>query len=321
MPRKRHKPGDRREAATGVRAVSRGQRVAHAVGAICVTGHLLWTLRESKAPRNHASSPSAQNPIAKRVSMTSEPWARMRRRLTIRRRRSEGNLILKGSTEFVFGVWTRKRTRRPSNRSWLGIFRSSLARPCVRYGQLGCAVRKQGRPDCRQGTDLLGPHFWSAFWRRHLHLLFRIRRTLLSAMAAVAFCGYPGWTHLYGSGIGAADPDKANGLAKLAAIPVTIAQAVKADFSVYLNGLGAVEPYHTVLVRSRVDGEVIKIDFKQGQMVKEGDVLVEIDPRPYQAELDQAIAKKAQDEASLKNAELDLARYASLAKEDSVSRQ
>jgi len=140
-------------------------------------------------------------------------------------------------------------------------------------------------------------------------------------MAAVAFCGYLGWTHFYGSGIGRADPHEVNGLAKLAAIPVTIAQAVKADFPVYLNGLGAVEPYQTVLVRSRVDGEVIKIDFKQGQMVKEGDVLVEIDPRPYQAALDQAVAKKAQDEASLKNAQLDLARYANLAKEDSVSRQ
>jgi Biotin-lipoyl like len=72
-------------------------------------------------------------------------------------------------------------------------------------------------------------------------------------------------------------------LPKIAAIPVTIAQAEKADFPVYLNGLGAVEPYQTVLVRSRVDGEVIKIDFKQGQMVKKGDVLVEIDPRPDQA--------------------------------------
>jgi membrane fusion protein, multidrug efflux system len=82
-----------------------------------------------------------------------------------------------------------------------------------------------------------------------------------------------------------------------------------------------VEPYQTVLVRSRVDGEVIKIDFKRGQMVKKGDVLVEIDPRPYQAALDQAVAKKAQDEASLKHTQVDLARYASLAKEDSVSRQ
>ena len=150
---------------------------------------------------------------------------------------------------------------------------------------------------------------------------FRSRWTLVSALGAVAFCGYFGWAHFYSNDLGRAAPDKANGLATTAAIPVTIAQAKKADFPVYLNGLGVVEPYQTVLVRSRVDGEVIKIDFKQGQMVKEGDVLVEIDPRPYQAALDEAVAKKAQDEASLKNAQLDLTRYASLAKEDSVSRQ
>ena len=150
---------------------------------------------------------------------------------------------------------------------------------------------------------------------------FRSRWTLVSPLGAVAFCGYLGWNHFYSSGIGRPDPDKAHGLPTIAAIPVTIGQAEKADFPVYLNGLGAVEPYQTVLVRSRVDGEVIKVDFKQGQMVKEGDVLVEIDPRPYQAALDEAVAKKAQDEASLKNAQLDLTRYASLAKEDSVSRQ
>ena len=80
------------------------------------------------------------------------------------------------------------------------------------------------------------------------------------------------------------------------------------------------EPYQTVLIRSRVDGAVTKIAFKQGQMVKEGDVLAQIDPRPYQAALDQAVAKKAQDEATLKNAQLNLQRYADLAKEDSVSR-
>ena len=150
---------------------------------------------------------------------------------------------------------------------------------------------------------------------------FRSRWTLVSALGAVAFCGYLGWNHFYSSGIGRPDPDKAHDLPTIAAIPVTIGQAEKADFPVYLNGLGAVEPYQTVLVRSRVDGEVIKIDFKQGQMVKEGDVLVEIDPRPYQAALDEAVARKAKDEASLKNAQLDLTRYASLAKEDSVSRQ
>ena len=146
--------------------------------------------------------------------------------------------------------------------------------------------------------------------------LFHSRWTLVVAVAALSLCGYFGWRHFFGAETGTAGLGEANGLQKPTPIPVTIAQAKKADFPVYLNGLGVVEPYQTVLVRSRVDGEVIKIDFKQGQMVKEGDVLVEIDPRPYQAALDQAVAKKAQDEANLKNAQLDLVRYAGLAKEE-----
>jgi multidrug efflux system membrane fusion protein len=151
--------------------------------------------------------------------------------------------------------------------------------------------------------------------------LLRSRWTLAAAVAAIALCAYFGWRHFYGAETGTAGPDKVNSLQAPASIPVTVAEVKKADFPVYLNGLGAVEPYQTVLIRSRVDGAVTKIAFKQGQMVKEGDVLVQIDPRPYQAALDQAVAKKAQDEATLKNAQLDLVRYAALAKEDSVSRQ
>ena len=86
-----------------------------------------------------------------------------------------------------------------------------------------------------------------------------------------------------------------------------------ADFPVYLNGLGTVQPYDTVTVRSRVDGEVTDIAFKQGQMVEEGSILAQIDPRPYQAALAQALAKKAQDEATLRDAQLNLARYGTLA--------
>jgi membrane fusion protein, multidrug efflux system len=104
-----------------------------------------------------------------------------------------------------------------------------------------------------------------------------------------------------------------------APIPVTIASGQTADFPVYLNGLGTVQPYRTVTVRSRVDGQIIKVDFRQGRMVQEGDVLVEIDPRPYKAALDQALAKKAQDEANLANAKLDLGRYISL--KDAATRQ
>jgi membrane fusion protein, multidrug efflux system len=95
-------------------------------------------------------------------------------------------------------------------------------------------------------------------------------------------------------------------------VPVKIASVQKADFPVYLTGLGTVQGFNTVLVRTRVDGQINKIDFKEGQLVKEGDTLVEIDPRPFQAALDQAKAKKAQDEANLGNANLDLQRFTRL---------
>src|ERR1700730_15985638 len=116
-------------------------------------------------------------------------------------------------------------------------------------------------------------------------------------------------------------PGETQGSEMIPPIPVIVAQVKTADFPVYLNGLGTVEPYRTVTVRSRVDGEITKVAFKQGQKIKEGDLLVQIDPRPYQAALDQALAKKAQDEANLKNAQIDLQRYAYLAKKDSIARQ
>jgi multidrug efflux system membrane fusion protein len=103
--------------------------------------------------------------------------------------------------------------------------------------------------------------------------------------------------------------------AHAAAVPVTATTVTKSDFPVYLEGLGTVQPYDTVTVRSRVDGQVTKVAFHQGQMIKQGDLLVQIDPRPYQAALDQAKAKKAQDEATLRNAKLDLQRAVVLAKQ------
>jgi multidrug efflux system membrane fusion protein len=142
--------------------------------------------------------------------------------------------------------------------------------------------------------------------------------TLVIVLAIVALGGYFGWRHFYGDHSAATANKSAP---PPAAVPVTVAQAQTADFAVYLNGLGVVEPYDTVTVRSRVDGEVIKIAFHQGQMVNEGDLLAEIDPRPYQAALDQALSKRAQDEANLKNAQLNLERYNTLAKQDFASRQ
>ena len=95
-------------------------------------------------------------------------------------------------------------------------------------------------------------------------------------------------------------------------VRVTIAPVQKSDFPVYLTGLGTVQGFNTVQVRTRVDGQIDKVAFKEGQLVKQGDLLVEIDPRPYQAAVDQAKAKKAQDEANLANANLDLQRYTKL---------
>lgn len=139
----------------------------------------------------------------------------------------------------------------------------------------------------------------------------RQRVILLVALAALAAVAFVTWRLL---------PQKQAPRAE-APVPVTLGEAKQADFPVYLTGLGTVQPYDTVTVRSRVDGQVIKVAFKQGQMVKEGDLLVQIDPRPYQAALDQAKAKKAQDEANLKNAQANLGRYSYLQKQDFASKQ
>ncbi len=105
------------------------------------------------------------------------------------------------------------------------------------------------------------------------------------------------------------------------AVPVEAATAERKDFPVVLENLGQVAAYNTVTVKARVDGQVMLIAFKEGQMVKEGDLLAEIDPRPFQAALDQAEAKKRQDEANLANAKLDLARYTTLVKQSFASQQ
>ncbi|MCR6735021.1 MAG: efflux RND transporter periplasmic adaptor subunit [Afipia sp.] len=96
------------------------------------------------------------------------------------------------------------------------------------------------------------------------------------------------------------------------AVPVTVASVTKADFPVYLTGLGTVQGFNTVTVRTRVDGQINQIAFKEGQLVKEGDLIAQIDPRPFQAALDQAKAKKTQDEASIANAQRDLQRSTKL---------
>lgn len=106
-----------------------------------------------------------------------------------------------------------------------------------------------------------------------------------------------------------------------AAIPVTVVMPVREDVPVLARAIGTVQAFQSVVVRARVDGTLDKVLFTEGQQVKPGEVLARLDPRPYQAALDQAVAKRAADEAMLANARGDLVRYADLAQSQVASRQ
>jgi membrane fusion protein, multidrug efflux system len=129
-----------------------------------------------------------------------------------------------------------------------------------------------------------------------------------------------GWFFFYHS----SGDDSANSLhhgKNGAPVPVGVATARTGDMPVYLKGLGAVTPRRVVTAQSRVAGELISVLFKEGQLVKEGDLLAEIDPRPYEAALEQAKGQLARDQALLKNARIDLERYITLFKQDSIAKQ
>src|SRR5215468_12314656 len=104
-------------------------------------------------------------------------------------------------------------------------------------------------------------------------------------------------------------------------IPVTAGTVAIQDVPVFLHGIGTVQAYNSVAIKSRVDGQIVKIDFKEGQEVKEGDPLFQIDPRSYQAALEQAQATKQKDEAQLTGAQTDLERYAQLVPSGHQTRQ
>jgi multidrug efflux system membrane fusion protein len=144
------------------------------------------------------------------------------------------------------------------------------------------------------------------------------RRTVSIAITLLILggLGYIGWTVLQqkqAANRAAARPDLA--------VPVLAATPRILDVPVYLDGVGAVRALNNVLVRSQVDGKLIAVNFTEGQDVKKGDVLGEIDPVLYKAQFDQAVAKKAQDEALLANQRLDLARYQQLAASNAGSKQ
>jgi multidrug efflux system membrane fusion protein len=105
------------------------------------------------------------------------------------------------------------------------------------------------------------------------------------------------------------------------AVPVVVATAQRGDLPVFFNGLGTVTAYNTVTVRSRVDGQIVKINFTEGQTVHKGDALVEIDPRPYQVQLEQAEGQLAKDQAQLRDVQVNYERFQLLFKEGVIPKQ
>jgi multidrug efflux system membrane fusion protein len=140
----------------------------------------------------------------------------------------------------------------------------------------------------------------------------------LLAAAAVAIGAYLLLSR--GSGAQSQAAAKAKAAAN-APVPVVAAAARIGDIDVYFSGLGSVTALNTAVVKSRVDGQLMRVNFREGQAVRAGELLAELDPRPFRVQLMQAEGQRAKDEAALQNAKVDLQRYQVLMQEDSIPRQ
>lgn len=167
------------------------------------------------------------------------------------------------------------------------------------------------KPDQNTGSTTDAPAAPPARKRRRL-------LPLLVTLLILGGLGYVGW-----SAFQSKQPVRTGRfqMPASATVPVLAATPRVEDVPVYLDGVGTVRALNTVTVRAQVDGKLLSVNFTEGQDVKKGDVLAEIDPAIYQAQYDQAVAKKAQDEAQLANARIDLARYQQLAASNAGSKQ
>jgi multidrug efflux system membrane fusion protein len=152
-----------------------------------------------------------------------------------------------------------------------------------------------------------------------------MKRAYIWAIAFVVAAAAAGGYYYYQSRDGEAPPKAGKGSGKGdrkgANAPVVAVPAAIADVGVLLDGLGSVTPVATVTVRSRIEGQLMRLLFKEGQVVREGELLAEIDPRAAQVQLATAEGQLARDQALLKNAQLDLERYRTLFKQDSIAKQ
>jgi len=145
-------------------------------------------------------------------------------------------------------------------------------------------------------------------------------RTLLGIGLGLVIVAGAGWD-ISQTGTAPAPRQAAGRFGAGAPTPVGIAAAAKGEVPVVIRALGTVAPLHTVNVKTQITGQLLKVDFKEGQMVKQGDLLAVVDPRPYDVALQQAVGQQQKDEALLKNAQLDLERYRKLVSQDSIARQ